>query len=264
MLILDDIKVVTFDWGDTIAYSNGLPHSRNNLLATNILLRRCANILKFEISTESIGHISRKFVEEFDASYKISIDLNGNSTGAELDLNAIVFDFVCRVFGLSSFNENIADAIKAYFIDMVSIITPMPGAIEIFSNLHAKGIRLGILSHSPVPLDVCRCWFYRYGFADYISFYSISSDIGWIKPHPLHFSHAEKLAGCKKSEIIHVGDHPIRDILGAERYGFYTILIKIPEMYPPNLINQCSPTFTANSLADVLEIFRYGSNITPP
>lgn len=46
--------------------------------------------------------------------------------------------------------------------------------------------------------------------------------IGYAKPHPAPFEKALELTNVKPSDILHVGDHPVDDVQGAQKMGMQT------------------------------------------
>jgi putative hydrolase of the HAD superfamily len=52
----------------------------------------------------------------------------------------------------------------------------------------------------------------------------ISSDIGFAKPHERAFAAAVEALQVGKEEIVMVGDHPERDVVGAQDAGIPTVI----------------------------------------
>ena len=51
----------------------------------------------------------------------------------------------------------------------------------------------------------------------------ISEEVGYMKPHPLLFKHAEESAGFKPDEILYVGDSMHSDVIGGHNAGWDVI-----------------------------------------
>jgi FMN hydrolase / 5-amino-6-(5-phospho-D-ribitylamino)uracil phosphatase len=66
---------------------------------------------------------------------------------------------------------------------------------------------------------------YKTDAAEYFDFAFLAEDIGASKPHPDMFQAALKQAGVAPEDIIHVGDDPEHDILGARNMGMHTIWV---------------------------------------
>ena len=85
------------------------------------------------------------------------------------------------------------------------------------------------------------------------SFYS--ADIGVAKPHPAIFKSAIDYLGVESREIIHIGDDPINDVVGAHKAGMDTIwLNRNHEVWPMDL---SEPTYSVNNLSEVTDLLVY-------
>ena len=85
------------------------------------------------------------------------------------------------------------------------------------------------------------------------SFYS--ADIGVAKPHPTIFKSAIDYLGVESREIIHIGDDPINDVVGAHKAGMDTIwLNRNDEVWPKGL---SEPTYIVNNLSEVTDLLVY-------
>ena len=85
------------------------------------------------------------------------------------------------------------------------------------------------------------------------SFYS--ADIGVAKPHPTIFKSAIDYLGVEPREIIHIGDDPINDVVGAHKAGMDTIwLNRNHEVWPMGL---SEPTYSVNNLSEVTDLLVY-------
>lgn len=66
---------------------------------------------------------------------------------------------------------------------------------------------------------------YKTDAAEYFDFAFLAEEIGVSKPHPDMFQAALTQAGVAAEEIIHVGDDPEHDVLGARNMGMHTIWV---------------------------------------
>ncbi len=64
------------------------------------------------------------------------------------------------------------------------------------------------------------------GIRNYFAACVYAIDTGFAKPHPAGFIKACKLAGFKPSETLHIGDHPVADIVGARQAGLHTMWVQ--------------------------------------
>ncbi len=64
---------------------------------------------------------------------------------------------------------------------------------------------------------------YKTDAGDYFDFAFLAEDIGASKPHPDMFHAALQQTGVAASSVVHVGDDPEHDILGAREVGMHTV-----------------------------------------
>ncbi len=88
------------------------------------------------------------------------------------------------------------------------------GVLEVL----AKTFTLGALTNGNADI-------YKTDAAEYFDFAFLAEDIGSSKPHPDMFHAALKKTGAEPADIIHVGDDPEHDILGAREVGMRTVWI---------------------------------------
>ena len=210
------IRVITLDWGDTLAANVGMPY-----LTTQ---RRAFSGLAEDLR-ELGGAVEERFVQrcldELAVQWKASIDPSRNPEHREFDFAGMLAGWAAGSGVPLPAAMPAIDRCTDTLTDTVVVFAETAPALR---QLREQGLRLGILSHVPWPGDACRRWFARHGLAGLVDFYSLSCEVGWIKPNPLHFQHAVTLAGCTPAEILHVGDHPDRDIAGARLAGLRTCL----------------------------------------
>lgn len=92
---------------------------------------------------------------------------------------------------------------------------PYPDTAPTLRALHARGIRIGIVSN--VPQDL-RPIFAAHVLADLVDAFTHSFEVGVEKPDPAIFQRACEALGTKPEETLMVGDHPVADA-GAQRAG---------------------------------------------
>jgi putative hydrolase of the HAD superfamily len=97
-----------------------------------------------------------------------------------------------------------------------------PDVVPALDAMQAAGLRLAVVSNwgwsAPELLQSLE-------LARHFEVLSISARVGYQKPHPAIFEHALELLGLSAHEVIHVGDDPTADILGADRAGIAAVLI---------------------------------------
>ena len=82
-----------------------------------------------------------------------------------------------------------------------------------------------------------------------------SVDAGCEKPDARIFSLALKAAGVNANEAVMVGDRVAKDIVGGNRMGMKTILLKWNQRYQEIVTGQEEqPTYTIRHLTELLDI----------
>jgi len=92
---------------------------------------------------------------------------------------------------------------------------PYPDTAPTLRALHARGVKIGIVSN--VPRDL-RPIFAAHDLADVVDAFTHSFEVGAEKPDPAIFLRACEALGTSPGETLMVGDHPVADA-GALRAG---------------------------------------------
>jgi FMN hydrolase / 5-amino-6-(5-phospho-D-ribitylamino)uracil phosphatase len=243
------IKTITFDWGDTLAANYGMPYLQTQKRA----------FTRFAEELRALGcQVPADWVQQVNADIEVdwasSISPIENPEHREIDMKAMF----ARWLHLAGAREADPHAVQAALNRCTAMLTdtviPFSESGPTLSLLRARGYRLGVLSHTPWPGDACRSWFDRHGLGGFFDFYSLSSDVGWIKPNPKHFQHTLDQALCAPNEILHVGDHPMRDVEGAKAAGFRTCLRHTERIYPQEQLDACQPDGEIIRLREVVEL----------
>ena len=103
---------------------------------------------------------------------------------------------------------------------------PLPGAIELLSEIRALGLRT-IIASNTYWRDADSYWddFRMLGMASYIDAIVTSVDAGHLKPHPAVFEMAMRVAGSPPERCVFIGNREENDIEPALALGMQTILV---------------------------------------
>jgi HAD superfamily hydrolase (TIGR01549 family) len=242
-------RTLTFDWGDTLASNSSMPYKATQQLC----LDRLAQALRAAGSAPE-ADFSERCQKELAVDWMRTMDRVANPDHQEFDFRAMAEGWVQRVRTDRTDDTAAAAALAAMFDRMSDTVIPYAETMPVLTALQQRGYRIGILSHVPWPGDVCRRWYVRHGLAHLVDFYSLSSDVGWIKPNPRHFTHALAQANCAPGDILHIGDHPWRDVEGAKAAGFATALRLTQGIYDEAHLTSCGADHVILRLTDLLEI----------
>jgi HAD superfamily hydrolase (TIGR01493 family) len=231
------IQAISFDWGDTLAANYGTPHRYR---------QRRAHAALMAALRSAGGRISDAqsdaWRDGLEQAFRDSVDRVANPDLIEFDWAGMVAGWVAAA---APQDRTAATTAVATYGDAITATVPcFAASAGVLRELRSRGFRIGILSHVPWPADACRRWFVRHGLAEYLDFYSLSCEVGVIKPHPRHYEHALAEAGCAPGELLHVGDHPWRDVQGGRAAGVRTCLIMTEGIYPAELMDVCRPDLT--------------------
>jgi FMN phosphatase YigB (HAD superfamily) len=243
------IKVITFDWGDTLAANYGMPYVETQRRA----FRRLAGELSSLGCAVGEGWV-QACISEIELTWQRSISKEHNPEHREIDMRAMFDRWLADAGAMGADPHAVRLALDRCTATLTDTVIPFSETAPALSVLKARGYRMGVLSHVPWPGDACRGWFERSGLAGFFDFYSLSCEIGWIKPSPRHFRHALDQAGCEPGEILHVGDHPERDVIGGKAAGFRTCLRHTENIHSAEAIARCRPDAEIIRLRELVDI----------
>ena len=137
------------------------------------------------------------------------------------DLSALRIHMMSRAFEQCGLERSEADAVAheafAVFIRWRNTITFYDGALDTLNTL-SRRYQLAALSNGNADVR-------RVGLDSYFSFAISAADVGSSKPSPEMFLEAMHRAEVLPDHAVHVGDHPIDDIEGANRVGMHSIWV---------------------------------------
>ena len=99
-----------------------------------------------------------------------------------------------------------------------------PDVIEVLEALRPR-FELAVVSNFDGRL---RMILEQLGVSQFFSHIFLSSELGADKPDPLIYQRALKLSGLAPTEVLHVGDDPVRDWQGAEAAGLSVFRLERP------------------------------------
>jgi FMN phosphatase YigB (HAD superfamily) len=103
----------------------------------------------------------------------------------------------------------------------------------VLRHLHARGLRIGLLSNTNWPRAFHEHFLERDGLAALIDARLYTSDLGYVKPHPSVFLQALASVDVDDpQQAVFVGDRPYDDIYGARQVGLRTVLRASPDVPP--------------------------------
>jgi HAD superfamily hydrolase (TIGR01509 family) len=136
---------------------------------------------------------------------------------------------VCLDHGVALSAEEIAALVHAYTEPLSTQTRPLPGAKETLHTLHARGLKLGLISNTMWPGRYHLADLARHGLAGYFQHTLFSADAGVWKPHPEIFHRSLAALAVAPHEAVFVGDFLPHDIAGAQGVGMKGVHIATGE-----------------------------------
>jgi putative hydrolase of the HAD superfamily len=131
------------------------------------------------------------------------------------NLTLIRIDWLTQLADEFSYPAQMAeDAFQVFWLAR-NKVTLFAGALESLEQL-ATNFSLGTISNGNADVN-------HIGLGEYFDFSVNVNDAGVAKPEPEIFHYALQQAGCNADEILHIGDHPHQDVLGALNAGLFAI-----------------------------------------
>jgi putative hydrolase of the HAD superfamily len=130
-----------------------------------------------------------------------------------------------------------------------------PDVPALFETLHARGIKVGVLSNTIWPRSVHQRIFERDGVAGLIDGAVYTSEIAWTKPHPQAFRAALGAVGVDDpGAAVFVGDRVYDDIHGAKSAGMRAVLVPHSTIEPEQIPVAGQPDAVVDRLSDLVAI----------
>jgi FMN phosphatase YigB (HAD superfamily) len=109
-----------------------------------------------------------------------------------------------------------------------------PDSLWALATLHERGLRLGCITNTGLLASAIRDALYRLGLLRYVSSVVVSSEMGYVKPHPALFRRSLDDLGLPASQVVFVGDRLVEDIGGAKAAGMRAVLTHQYRQEQPN------------------------------
>ncbi len=127
--------------------------------------------------------------------------------------------------GLDVAEAVIAAAQDAHLDAWTPTIRHVPSAVGVLTTLRSTGLGIGLLSNTHWPRSFHEQFLARDGLMDLIDQRLYTSEIDWMKPHPMPFAGIADRLDVEPEQCVFVGDRPIDDIQGARDAGMGTVWI---------------------------------------
>lgn len=170
-----------------------------------------------------------------------AIDPQSNS----LLLNKLHLVFTCSI------NQQLVDRVLTH-LDTMKYFTIDAKAVEVVAELKQRGFWLAVVSNMMLPGKLLKAKLQEAQVLAYFDTITISSDVGFIKPHPEIFRRALRESHLKPDEVVFVGDTYQQDIIGAKRVGLKTVWLNTRHE-PRTMAQDDPPNYEIETLAELVE-----------
>jgi HAD superfamily hydrolase (TIGR01549 family) len=138
-------------------------------------------------------------------------------------------------------------------LDTMKFIKLHPETHQVLTTLSQRPYRISMITNMLLPGWLLRDKLNAYGLRHFFQTISISSEVGFMKPHPEIFEHTLAQDGITAGEVFFVGDTYAQDIVGAKAVGLRTIWLN-SRNEPAEWAKNDPPDYTVNNLVEVLDV----------
>lgn len=242
------IDTVLFDMGGTLEDIVSTP--KNLTLAAQGISRILSD---HGIEVRPTQEEMKKLLEDGHRRYSLAREKNG----IELKPERIWAEYMLADAGIDrekieELSEELAYAWENLFFDR----SLRPGVPKMLGGLRALGLKLGMISNTASLYQVFD-QLNRYGIREYFSDVTLSSQIGYRKPHRGIFRIALLQMRSHEKNSVYVGDTVSRDVLGAQQAGFAkTILIhsQLTKEKDEPLMDAPRPDYVVEDILEIISI----------
>lgn len=127
------------------------------------------------------------------------------------------------------------------------------GAHRVLETLSRMGVKVGLICNTgSTPGATQRIFLDQVGLARYFDTLVFSDEERLSKPAKRLFHLTLERLGVQPEETVHIGDHPLNDVVGAKRAGMRAIWLRRPGKEEPSV----PPDALIDDLADTVAAFQ--------
>jgi len=169
-----------------------------------------------------------------------------------LDIYDVMRWFFDRL-GIAADDRLVQIAGAAYCRGTVAAAPLRQGAIAVLTELHDRGLRLGVISNTLQPAVFADDSLLQHGLLDFFTARTYSSEARVAKPNPGIFRQALAAVDVAPEHAFHVGDRLVADVSGAHSVGMKAVHIVVPGR-APEAHDGIVPDATIAELTDLIPL----------
>lgn len=158
-----------------------------------------------------------------------------------------VYKTLVREFGLSVSVSELVDDLRT---NAFKACAAQSDALAVLERLRLRGVKLGVVTNGSIAAQEQKLK--AAGLTPYLEVCLISEAVGTRKPDPAIFKEAARRFEAEPSACVFIGDHPEKDIVGAQKVGMHTVWLGHGRTWPEQL--DSPPTFEISSLEELLAL----------
>ncbi len=241
--MLEDVRVLMFDWGGTIVHVARQLEAREACIDAALSFLQIAGLGR---DHHALDDLRRRFLQSFDDAERLDA-LREFDTAGFLRRWAADHQLPLRDETLVA---DFADALWRPWIGCLDLIGDAKGTLR---RLQAHGYVIGLVSNVAAPPYICLEELRREGVLSCLSFTVFSSEVGDRKPHVRIYDEALRQARthvptCTPPQALFIGDTPEPDIDGPSRLGFRTALVRTGRWDGSADVLKCQPDVILDSI----------------
>lgn len=163
--------------------------------------------------------------------------------------NSLLLNKLHLVFN-ASINQRLVDRVLTH-IDTMKYVEIDTKTVEVVAELKQRGFWLALVSNMMLPGKLLKVKLQEAHVLAYFDTITISSDVGFIKPHPEIFRRTLRESTLRPDEVVFVGDTYQQDIIGAKRVGLKTVWLNTRHE-PRTMAQDDPPNYEIETLAELV------------
>ena len=132
----------------------------------------------------------------------------------------------------------------------------LPHIKEVLTELKKQGLKLAVVCNATIAgYEMVKGILTEAGISDFFDAVVVSTEVGYSKLDVRIFQITLRRLGVELHEAIMVGNRITTDILGGNRAGMKTVLLRFTGRYDEKAISELEePTYTIGSMGELMQI----------
>lgn len=212
------IRGVIFDVGDTLLTQEPLVGSPSNRRGAAAIAPLVRPFLTTELTDEQLAEsLGESLQEALVAAYQHECALP--------DVHRVFLE-VFDAMDWEPSGEAIDVLMPAYFQPWYQAMQPLPQAARVLQLLREADLRTGAIANLLYGEDLLIERLRALGLAQHLDTLVLSTDLGWLKPHPAPYRAAAQRLGLSPQSLVMVGDDWEIDVRAPERLGIRGVWLR--------------------------------------